>query len=104
MHPSIIRTLSTGNMRGSFTITTIGRSIGIFDRGCWPEKRQTHPGFKELIEVKGEVSRPPGDHGAHGPVLIAACVRRASINEFGVLLIQREEYFYGKQREITQNA
>ena len=39
MHPNIIRTLSTGNMKGSFTITTIGRSIGIFD-----------PGFKELIE------------------------------------------------------
>jgi hypothetical protein len=30
-------------MRGSFTITTIGRSIGIFD-----------PGFKELIEVRGK--------------------------------------------------
>jgi hypothetical protein len=28
-------------MKGSFTITTIGRSIGIFD-----------PGFKELIEVR----------------------------------------------------
>ena len=43
MHPNIIRTLSTGNMKGSFTITTIGRSIGIFD-----------PGFKELIEVRGK--------------------------------------------------
>jgi hypothetical protein len=30
-------------MKGSFTITTIGRSIGIFD-----------PGFKELIEVRGK--------------------------------------------------
>ena len=38
-HPDAL----TGNTRGSFTIITIGRSIGIFDRG-----------FKELIEVRGK--------------------------------------------------
>jgi hypothetical protein len=43
-------------MRGSFTITTIGRSIGMFDRELLArEAPQTHPGFKELVEVKGEV-------------------------------------------------
>jgi hypothetical protein len=31
------------------------------------EAPQTHPDFKELIEVKGEVPSS-GDHGAHGPV------------------------------------
>ena len=42
MHPSTIRTLSTGNTRGSFTIITSGRNIGSFDRRCCSEKHLRH--------------------------------------------------------------
>ena len=55
MHPSIIRTLSTGNTRGSFTIITIGRSIGILLLLARKAPR-IKPGFKELIAVRGEMS------------------------------------------------
>jgi hypothetical protein len=63
MRPSMIRTLSTGNTRKNFTITIIGRSIGILHlpaRGA----RHTQTGFKEMIEEKSEISLGAGNQDA----------------------------------------
>jgi hypothetical protein len=77
MHPSIIRTLSTGNMRGSFTITTIGRNIGSVDRGCWPEKRLRHAKtLKEILAVN--IREEEGAIQLYGSILEVAGTREQS--------------------------